>query len=107
MYNTNEIAEEAVKLATIWQNRANALQTPQEKARHTKLARLFTNPRDKVILTMLIDQSFRSSDFGRVADQIQLYFYPVRHPDVFLASGKSSDAAFFARRSFFTATDGA
>ena len=74
MYNTEEIAKEAVKLATIWQNRANALQTPQEKARHAKLARLFTNPRDKVILTMLIDQSFRSSDFGRVADQFNYIF---------------------------------
>ena len=37
MYNIDEIAKEADKLATIWQNRANALQTPQEKARHAKL----------------------------------------------------------------------
>ena len=74
MYNTDEIAQEAVNLATQWQNRANALQTPQEKARHAKLARLFTNPKDKVILTMLIDQSFRSSDFGRVADQLNYIF---------------------------------
>ncbi len=70
MKNSEKIAEEAVKLATQWQNRANALQTPQEKTRHAKLGRLFTNPKDKVILTQLIDQSFRSSDFRRVANQI-------------------------------------
>jgi RHH-type proline utilization regulon transcriptional repressor/proline dehydrogenase/delta 1-pyrroline-5-carboxylate dehydrogenase len=70
MHNTDEITQKAIKLATDWQNRANALQTPREKARHTKLARLYTNPSDKVILTQLIDQSFRSKDNGRVASQI-------------------------------------
>jgi RHH-type proline utilization regulon transcriptional repressor/proline dehydrogenase/delta 1-pyrroline-5-carboxylate dehydrogenase len=77
MYNNDEIAQKAVKLATKWQNRANDLQTPQEKARHAKLARLFTNPTDKVILTQLIDQSFRSNDFGRVANQI--HYLLTRH----------------------------
>ena len=71
MPNTDEIAKEAVLLATKWQNRANTLQTAREKTRHVKLARLFTNPKDKVILTQLIDQSFRSKDLGRVADQIR------------------------------------
>ncbi len=70
MTDTDKIAREAVRLATRWQNRANTLQTPREKARHAKLARLFTNPRDKVILTQLIDRSFRSKEPGRVADQI-------------------------------------
>jgi RHH-type proline utilization regulon transcriptional repressor/proline dehydrogenase/delta 1-pyrroline-5-carboxylate dehydrogenase len=70
MKDSEKIAEEAVKLAAQWQNRANALQTRQEKTRHAKLARLFTNPKDKVILTQLIDQSFRSTDYRRVADQI-------------------------------------
>jgi len=70
MNDTDQIAKEAVKLATQWQQRANDLQTPREKARHAKLARLFTNPKDKVILTRLIDQSFRSKDPERIADQI-------------------------------------
>ena len=70
MKDTDSFVEDAVRLATKWQNRANELQTPQEKARHNKLADLFTNPKDKVILTALIDQCFRSSDSRRVADQI-------------------------------------
>jgi len=70
MKNTDTLAEEAIRLATRWQNRANELQTPQEKKRHRKFGRLFTNPRDKVILTKLIDQSFRTANRRRVADQI-------------------------------------
>jgi RHH-type proline utilization regulon transcriptional repressor/proline dehydrogenase/delta 1-pyrroline-5-carboxylate dehydrogenase len=70
MKDTASIVEDAVRLATKWQNRANELQTPREKARHNKLARLFTNPKDKVILTALIDQCFRSANSRRVADQI-------------------------------------
>jgi RHH-type proline utilization regulon transcriptional repressor/proline dehydrogenase/delta 1-pyrroline-5-carboxylate dehydrogenase len=70
MKDTDTLAEEAIRLATRWQNRANELQTPQEKKRHGKFGRLFTNPRDKVILTELIDQSFRTADSRRGADQI-------------------------------------
>jgi len=70
MTDSDTIAAEAVELAAHWLNRANALQTPQEAARHKKFARLFANPRDKAILTRLIDQSFRPADPRRVADQI-------------------------------------
>jgi len=70
MKDTDQLVEAAIRLATEWQNRANELQTSREKARNKKLARLFTNPRDKVILTALIDQCFRSTNNRRVADQI-------------------------------------
>ena len=51
MQDTDKLVAEAIRLATQWQNRANELQTPREKARHKKLARLFTSPKDKAILT--------------------------------------------------------
>ncbi|UCD81297.1 MAG: proline dehydrogenase family protein, partial [Desulfobacterales bacterium] len=70
MKNTDTLTEEAIRLATQWQNRANELQTPQEKTRHRKFGKLFTSPKDKVILTQLIDQSFRTANSRRVADQI-------------------------------------
>jgi RHH-type proline utilization regulon transcriptional repressor/proline dehydrogenase/delta 1-pyrroline-5-carboxylate dehydrogenase len=70
MKNTDTIAEEAIRLATRWQNRANELQTPQEKKRHRKFAKLFTSLKDRVILTQLIDQSFRTANYRRVADQV-------------------------------------
>ena len=67
---TQNLVKEAITLATTWQNRANQLMRPKEKTRHIQLARLLANPIDKVILTKLIDQSFRSNNNSRVADQI-------------------------------------
>jgi RHH-type proline utilization regulon transcriptional repressor/proline dehydrogenase/delta 1-pyrroline-5-carboxylate dehydrogenase len=64
------IVEEAVSQATNWQDRANALLEPAEKRRYRQLARLVANADDKVILTALIDQCFRSRDARRVADQM-------------------------------------
>jgi RHH-type proline utilization regulon transcriptional repressor/proline dehydrogenase/delta 1-pyrroline-5-carboxylate dehydrogenase len=66
-----QIVEEAIALAKNWQDRANALLTPPEKKRYRQLARLVAGPRDKAILTALIDQGFRTRDLRRTADQIQ------------------------------------
>jgi RHH-type proline utilization regulon transcriptional repressor/proline dehydrogenase/delta 1-pyrroline-5-carboxylate dehydrogenase len=65
----NDIAQEAIALATKWQNRANALMNRKEKARHRRMARLLANPLDKVFLVKLIDQSFRSRNMRRVAEK--------------------------------------
>ncbi len=70
MDDSNKIAEEAIELAGKWQNRANELRTRRETVRHRKFARLFENSMDKVLLTKLIDQSFRCTDNRRTADQI-------------------------------------
>ncbi|MGD8890531.1 MAG: aldehyde dehydrogenase, partial [Desulfobacterales bacterium] len=70
MNDTDNIAKEAIKLATKWQHRANKVKHPHEEVRHKRLARLFAKPKDKVLLTKLIDQSFRSANNRRVADQI-------------------------------------
>ena len=83
MKDNDVIVEEAVRLATQWQNRANELQTPREKTRHNKLAGLFTNPGDKVILTALIDQCFRSANSRRVADQIHFLLTSFGTPTFF------------------------
>ena len=64
------IVEEAVSQAKNWQDRANALLQPEEKRRYRQLARLVANADDKVILTALMDQCFRSRDARRVSDQM-------------------------------------
>lgn len=66
----DKIAIEAAELARTWQERANALLSKDEKKIQKQMARLLTHPMDKVVLTKLIDQSFRAEDTGRVADQI-------------------------------------
>ena len=65
-----EIFSRAVALAENWQNRANELLTKEEKNIQDQMKRLLTHPHDKVLLSKLIDQSFRSKDPKRVADQI-------------------------------------
>ena len=71
MPDNEDIIKTAIALAETWQKRANALLQPQEKKRYKKLARLLANPKDKIRLTQLIDQSFRSANPHRVADQIR------------------------------------
>ncbi len=69
-HQNQDLYHQAVKLAEIWQNRANELLTGEEKHLQEQMQRLLTNPHDKVLLTKMIDQSFRSSDPNRVADQL-------------------------------------
>jgi RHH-type proline utilization regulon transcriptional repressor/proline dehydrogenase/delta 1-pyrroline-5-carboxylate dehydrogenase len=70
MDDTYQITKEAIELAGKWQKRANELRTRRERVRQRKFARLFESTGDKVILTKLIDQSFRCADNRRTADQI-------------------------------------
>jgi RHH-type proline utilization regulon transcriptional repressor/proline dehydrogenase/delta 1-pyrroline-5-carboxylate dehydrogenase len=65
-----KLLEEAVSLADKWQNRANSLLSKREKTIQERLVRLLTHPSDKIALTRMIDQSFRSRSNYRVADQV-------------------------------------
>ncbi len=80
---TQELAEKAIHRAETWLNRANELLTAEEKGIQEQMRRLLTNPMDKVILTKLVDQSFRSHDPARVADQINTLLREFGVPDFF------------------------
>jgi len=73
----------ALRLAASWQDRANELLSAEEKAIQDQMQRLLGHPMDRVVLTRLIDQCFRSHDYQRVADQVNhlLSLYGV--PDFF------------------------
>ena len=62
---------QSIELAEKWQNRANELRTRKEKALQEQLSRLLNRPQDKLILTKLIDQCFRSQNKDLVVDLIQ------------------------------------
>ena len=72
--HSDMIIREAVTQAEAWQNRANELLTSEEKTIQDQIKRLLTNPADKVVMTKMIDQSFRSHNEVRVADQINYIF---------------------------------
>ena len=57
--------------------------TSEEKAIQEQMLRLLTHPTDKVVLTKIIDQSFRSNDKRRVADQINAILTDYGIPDFF------------------------
>jgi RHH-type proline utilization regulon transcriptional repressor/proline dehydrogenase/delta 1-pyrroline-5-carboxylate dehydrogenase len=65
---------EAVSLAETWQNRANQLLTHEEKIIHEHLKQLLDHPSDRLVMMKMIDQSFRSHNDDRVADQINYIF---------------------------------
>ncbi len=64
------LQREATMLAEAWQNRADELLKQDEKAYQKQIKHLLTHPEDKITLTQLIDQSFRSENYRRVADQV-------------------------------------
>ena len=80
---TPSIVKEAIALAETWQIRANDLMYPQEKKRYQQLARLLVNSKDKILLTKLIDQSFRSRNPRRIADQIRYLLSEYGTPEFF------------------------
>ena len=85
----DRIIEDAIALAARWQERAAALMTRPERARSRKMARLMRDPRDKIILTGLIDQGFRSADPRRAADQLVHLFTSHGVPRFFTPTEKA------------------
>lgn len=79
----NDIEKKAADLAAKWQNRANELLTNEEKHIQEQMKRLLTHPLDKVVLTRMIDQCFRSQDHQRVADQVNHLLTEYGVPDFF------------------------
>lgn len=65
------LIDQAVALAEQWQNRANHLLTRSERGYQRQMQRLLTHPGDKVLLSRIIDQSFRPHARRRVADQLR------------------------------------
>ena len=79
------LVREAVSLAEKWQERANELLTSEEKSIQEQMLRLVSHPMDKIIMTKLVDQGFRSRDPNRVVDQINNLMREYGVPD-FLSS---------------------
>ena len=78
-----QLMQKAAETAQNWQNRANQLITSEEKGIQEQMLRLLTHPMDKVVLTKMIDQSFRSNNNRRVADQINAILKAYGVPDFF------------------------
>ena len=79
----SQLTQSAEQLAERWQKRANQLIGQQERIFQSQMESLLKHPIDKVVLTRLIDQSFRSGSNKRVADQIIYTFENKAIPEFF------------------------
>ena len=70
MEDTSQILDDCLSLAERWQDRANTILTRQERSIQQQMMRLLRDPINKVVLTKMIDQSFRASSHRRVANQV-------------------------------------
>lgn len=65
---------EAKELATSWQRDISKNRIRSEKKFHAIMKRLLSDPKNKIFLIELLDQSFRSLDNKRIADQLEYIF---------------------------------
>ncbi|MBU2515214.1 bifunctional proline dehydrogenase/L-glutamate gamma-semialdehyde dehydrogenase [bacterium] len=84
-----EIIEKAAELAEFWQQRADQLIEKKEKIFQKQMASLLRHPIDKVVLTKMIDQAFRSSNNRRIADQIIFTLKKNKVPEFFTSWEKA------------------
>lgn len=69
-----ETYNEAKKLATKWQSNIEINRENAEKKFHAIMKRMLKDPKNKIFLIELLDQSFRSLDNNRIADQLEYTF---------------------------------
>jgi len=74
MENNEVVMNRAIDLAQKWQLRAADKISNFEKNFHAKMKKMFARPLDKVLLIDLMDQSFRTKNSARVADQVEYIF---------------------------------
>jgi RHH-type transcriptional regulator, proline utilization regulon repressor / proline dehydrogenase / delta 1-pyrroline-5-carboxylate dehydrogenase len=80
---TSTLFDSAKELATQWQAVISDNRESSEKAFHVMMQRMLKEPRNKVFLIELLDQSFRSENPSRVADQLEHLFSKYGHTEIF------------------------
>jgi len=78
-----EILNEVKPVATAWQTLIEGEREQSEKEFHATMNRMLKNPMNKIFLIELLDQSFRSLDNKRVADQLEFLFSKYNDIDFF------------------------
>lgn len=68
------LAQNAIELAKKWQTKADELVSQFDQKFNVRVKKMLSNPMDKVLLIELMDQSFRSKNNARVANQINFLF---------------------------------
>ncbi|MBU0631273.1 bifunctional proline dehydrogenase/L-glutamate gamma-semialdehyde dehydrogenase [bacterium] len=75
--------ESAKSVARTWQKEIEKNRDSNEKRFHEIMQRMLKDPMNKVFLIELLDQSFRSHDPKRIADQLEYIFNKYENTDIF------------------------
>ena len=78
-----ETVEEVKSVAYDWQKRIQVSRKGKEQDFHEMMLKMLKNPVNKIFLIELLDQSFRSQDPDRVADQLDHIFDKYKNTDFF------------------------
>ncbi|QOP40793.1 proline dehydrogenase family protein [Sulfurimonas marina] len=77
------IHEEVKNLARSWQEKIEVSREAKEQEFHQMMLKMLHNPLNKIFLIELLDQSFRSNDTKRIADQLEYIFEKYGTTDFF------------------------
>ncbi|WP_309498399.1 bifunctional proline dehydrogenase/L-glutamate gamma-semialdehyde dehydrogenase [Sulfurovum sp.] len=80
---SDELFDEAKNVARKWQSRIQNSREREEKHFHNMMNKMLDDPMNKIFLIGLLDQSFRSKDTARVADQLAYIFSKYENTDFF------------------------
>lgn len=75
--------DEVKNIARKWQEKIETSREAKEQEFHDMMLKMLKNPINKVFLIELLDQSFRSHDPKRVADQLEYIFEKYGTTDFF------------------------
>jgi RHH-type proline utilization regulon transcriptional repressor/proline dehydrogenase/delta 1-pyrroline-5-carboxylate dehydrogenase len=79
----DKIAQDVKVVAYQWQKKIQVSRKGQEQDFHDMMLKMLKNPVNKIFLIELLDQSFRSSNSDRVADQLEYIFTKYKNTDFF------------------------
>jgi len=78
-----KISHDVVKVAYEWQKKIEVSRKGKEQEFHEMMLKMLKNPVNKIFLIELLDQSFRSHNAERVADQLEHIFDKYKSTDFF------------------------
>jgi len=79
------ILDETKRLAQRWQEQITNSISSDEKRFHDMMKKMLDDPKNKIFLIELLDQSFRSNNPHRIADQLEYIFEKYDGTDIFTA----------------------
>ena len=80
---SEKTVQDVKEVAYQWQKKIQVSRKDKEEHFHDMMTKMLKNPMNKIFLIELLDQSFRSNNGDRVADQLEHIFAKYKNTDFF------------------------